>query len=76
VRVLKGFGLTLLIIGQLWLSSVVYGGGGSVEDMPQQQMALQEEGTGNDWVVPVVVAGLGAAGTLGAAVIMVRRRKN
>ena len=76
MRVLKGFGLTLLIIGQLWLSSVVYGGGGSVEDMPQQQMALQEEGTGNDWVVPVVVAGLGAAGTLGAAVIMVRRRKN
>jgi len=38
MRVLKGFGWTLLVIGQLWLSSVVYGGGGSVEDMPQQQM--------------------------------------
>ena len=76
MKVLKGFGWTLLIIGQLWLSSVVYGGGGSFEDMPQQQVALQEEETDNGWVVPVVVAGLGAAGTLGAAVIMVRRRKN
>jgi len=76
MRVLKVFGAAVLIIGQLWLSGVVYGGGFTEDMPPQQQMALQEEVSDNDWVVPVVVAGLGAAGTLGAAVIMVRKRKN
>ncbi|KKK84278.1 hypothetical protein LCGC14_2784980 [marine sediment metagenome] len=75
MKVLKGFGWALLIIGQLWLSSVVYGGG-FTEDMPQQQLAPQEQASDNDWVIPVTVAGIGAVGAIATAAVAARRKKN
>lgn len=74
MKVLKGFGCALLIIGQLWLSSVVYGGG-FTEDMPQQQMAPQGKVSNNDWVAPVAAAGVTAIGGIAAAIIVARRKK-
>jgi hypothetical protein len=75
MRVLKVFGASLLIIGQLWLSGIVYAGN-MTEEMPQQQqMAPQEEVSGNDWVVPISVAVVTGGFGVVTALVVSRRRK-
>jgi len=63
------------IILTLFLAPAAFAGGGNFDDMPQQQMAQQEEVSNNDWVVPVSVAVVTGVFGLGAALVVSRRRR-
>jgi hypothetical protein len=67
----------LVVIGlSLLVAGAALAGGGSFEDMPQQQqMALQEDGTDNEWVVPISVAVVTGGFGVVTALVVSRRRK-
>jgi hypothetical protein len=73
MKALKVFGAALLIVGQLWLSGIVYAGN-MAEQMPQQ-VASQEEVSDNDWVVPISVAVVTGGFGVITALVVSRRRK-
>jgi len=66
----------LLVIGfGLLVTGAAFAGGG-FEDMPQQQVAPQETPRDNTGAYLVAAAALTAAGTIAAATVASRRKKN